>query len=539
VIKESARRISVASLAVMVSIAWTPPHSPDSTREIYVDGSSGSDANPGSESKPLKTISAWARIAIANYKRNISSKVIIQAGTYREFISLDYPPQPTSTKITFEAVKPGTVTISGADVWTGWQADPSDERRYLHDWPFRWGVTPIPARWPASLAEIVRRREMVFVNGKPLTPVLSAGDMKDGSFYVDDERAVLMIRPDAGIDPAKAVIEVCVRPRWFESHGVSGLTIRGLIFDKANPVLSEAAFAVFHCSDVLVEDSQFLWSNWAGMLLNNVRSSTVRRVVASHNGAAGLRGHGLNGVLYEDDEATYNNWRGAMGNFYQFDEAGGRFGRVHDSTFRRIRSFNNHTLGFWFDTDTRNVTVEDSYFAHNQKFGIFLEANQGPITIENSRICENGSEGVFLNNSQRTTLKGNLIYGNNIAQIFVDWRSRSRDFTDWESGAPFSVDGRELTLLHNTVVAADPGQLLLETSITAKDTGDIFYSMLKSDENTWYSLANKKVFQYDPGGTGHLDREVDFDKWQSRTGQDKNSRFEPPATDPATLCEAP
>jgi parallel beta-helix repeat protein len=530
--------MSVASLVVMVSIAWTPPPNPDSGRQIYVDGSLGSDANPGSESRPLKTISAAGRIAISNYKLNVSSKVNIQAGTYREFISLDYPPQPTSTKITFEAVKPGTVTISGADLWTGWQTDPSDERRYLHPWPYRWGLTPIPARWPASLAEIVRRREMIFVNGKPLTPVLSAGDMKDASFYVDDERGVLLIQPDAGIYPAKAAIEVCVRPRWFESHGVSGLTVRGLVFDKANPYLSEAAFAVFHGSDILVEDSQFLWSNWAGMLLNNVRNSTVRRVLASHNGASGLRGHGLNGVLYEDDEATYNNWRGALGNFYQFDEAGGRFGRVHDSTFRRIRSFNNQTLGFWFDTDTRNVTVEDSYFAHNQKFGIFLEANQGPITVENSRICENGSEGVFLNNSQRTTLKGNLIYGNNIAQIFVDWRSRSRDFTDWESGVPFSADGRDLTLLHNTVVAADPVQLLLETSITARDTGDIFYSMLNSDENTWYSPWNKKVFQYDPGGTGHVNREVDFDKWRSSTGQDKNSKFEPPATDPATLCEA-
>jgi hypothetical protein len=224
VIKEGARRISLASLVVMVSIACTPARNPDSTREIYVDGSAGSDANPGSESRPLKTISAAGRVAISNYKANISVKVLIKAGTYRESISLVYPPQPTSTKITFEAVKPGTVIISGADVWTGWRADPTDERRYLHDWPFRWGVTPIPARWPPSLAQIVRRREMVFANGKPLTPVLSAGDMKDGSFYVDDERGILMIHPDAGIDPAKAVIEVCVRPRWFESHGVSGLT---------------------------------------------------------------------------------------------------------------------------------------------------------------------------------------------------------------------------------------------------------------------------------------------------------------------------
>ena len=98
----------------MLSIAWTPARNSDSTRETYVDGSSGSDANPGSASRPLKTISAAGRIAIQNYKANISSKVLIQTGTYREFISLDYPPQPTSTKITFEAVKPGTVTISGA-----------------------------------------------------------------------------------------------------------------------------------------------------------------------------------------------------------------------------------------------------------------------------------------------------------------------------------------------------------------------------------------------------------------------------------------
>ena len=57
------------------------------TANVYVNGTTGSDTNPGTESKPLKTIGAAVSMAITNNHNSIGTKVTVDAGTYRESIT--------------------------------------------------------------------------------------------------------------------------------------------------------------------------------------------------------------------------------------------------------------------------------------------------------------------------------------------------------------------------------------------------------------------------------------------------------------------
>src|ERR1700752_1581899 len=57
------------------------------TATLYVDTAKGSDSNPGTQAKPLKTIGAAASAAETNNYSSIGTKVIINPGTYRESVT--------------------------------------------------------------------------------------------------------------------------------------------------------------------------------------------------------------------------------------------------------------------------------------------------------------------------------------------------------------------------------------------------------------------------------------------------------------------
>src|SRR5205823_9258399 len=136
------------------------------------------DNNLGTAAAPVKTLTKATQLALANNKLNIATRVIIQPGVYRESLQLFSTSSDTAAPISFEAAKKGTVIIDGADVWTGWQAEPSLTNTYSHAWTTDWGVEPTPSGWPTT-PQIVRRREMLFVNGKLLKQVLSIDELID------------------------------------------------------------------------------------------------------------------------------------------------------------------------------------------------------------------------------------------------------------------------------------------------------------------------------------------------------------------------
>jgi len=81
--------------------------------------------------------------------------------------------------MTFEALYPGTVTISGSDVLASGVPDPGNPDVYEYGWNHDFGSCPVPQGWPSTFAPVVLRTKMVFVNHIPLTPVMSFAEMRN------------------------------------------------------------------------------------------------------------------------------------------------------------------------------------------------------------------------------------------------------------------------------------------------------------------------------------------------------------------------
>lgn len=502
------------------------------TVEIFVNGSSGSDSNSGAYGHPVKTITRALQIVAANHWNKIPTTVTINPGTYREALQVAGTSATDGVPVTLQATQPGSVIISGSDVWTGWQADTSNAELYVHSWPYRFGFCALPAGWPA-VAEIFHRREMIFINGKLLNQVLALKDMRAGTFFVDENAARAYIFPFANVDATKAAVEVATRPLLFQSYQVPHLTLKGLTFEHANTCIStpqRSAVAIVGAVDDLIEDTTIAWNNWTGLTLYNLTDSTVRRTSVNNNGELGIDGYKNKDITMEDVETSFNNWRGAWAHFMAWETGGAKFLLTHGGVFKSYKATGNWGRGLWFDTDNLNIDIEQAFLSKNQVNGILLEANMGPFTIADSRICQNNQGGVVTNHSELVTLTGNSIFENQSSQVIVFGSSGQRSGTNWESGKQFVAIARNWKFLKNSIAGGNASQLLF----SIHQSPAAFLGSLASNDNTWVNPGTTKVFQFEKNS---VPVNADLAEWRSATNQDGFSTFSSSAHVPDACVE--
>jgi hypothetical protein len=492
-------------------------------RVLYVDRAHprASDGNPGSPALPFETIGRAAAVAVANNARNLGTRVLIGPGTYREGISLPESGRETDAPIVFEAL--GEVVVSGSDLFTGWQRA-GKSGVFTRPWPYRWGLATVPHGWEphVTLQDIVRRREAVFVNGRPLGQVLSLAELDAGGFHVDEQARTIHIQPPTSTEIDKAVVEIAVRPALLAVFGKRNFVLRGVIFQHANTALDGQAVRFDDSSDILVEDCRFRWNNWGGLGFGHARNVTARRNAVHHNGGAGIVTWKTRQVLFEDNDTSHNNWRGKAGGFTDWAVAGMKNLHTHGGLFLRHQARDNQTHGIWFDTDCERVLVDESVFCANLGHGVYLEANQGPVTLRHSRVCRNRHSGILIANSARVNLERNVIHGNAAGQIMVSGLyDAPRPEKDWETGAVRAHLAEHAAWAGNVVVGTQAGQLLVSTTLSPPLWGH-FVDSLTSGRNIWFNPRDPDVFQLAGG------RRTDFNGWQVATHQDGGSLFADP-----------
>ncbi len=516
--------VYVGVLLLLLTAALVHPEVPEGgVRSIlHVNGRHpmASDDNRGTVDLPLKTINKATKVAEANHTKNVGTKIVIYPGTYRETVKLDLRGDQMDAPIIFEAKEKGTVIISGADIWTDWEKQGSTNI-YTHPWPYKWGMSTNPwERENITLEPIVRRREMVFVDGKSLNQVLSFNALKDGNFYIAEEKGLIYLSSPANVKIHNMIIEVSTRDRLFEAHDTKNVILRELIFQYANSQIQESAVSFFDSSHIKIEDCHFIWNNWIGLGLWNSTNVLARSNIANYNGGLGITAWKMENLLFEENETSYNNWRGAQGRFYGWAVAGIKNLRIHHGIYRKHKAVDNHARGFWLDYDNENIHIEEALVCRNLLDGVFVEASQGPVTIKKSTICHNEKgAGVLSTNSRLVTLEGNAVYGNGGPQIKVDGGIERR-VPNWQTGEQMVLRMEGWTLRGNTLVGHRPGQLLVDTP-----NWQHFLMSLTGEGNLWYNPYNTRVFKV---GNGALD----FSGWQAVTGKDVGSRFaDPRSTD--------
>jgi hypothetical protein len=483
---------------------------------FFVDNqsTSASDQNPGTEALPFQTISRGAEVAQLNNEQSIGTKIYIKPGVYREQVMLSVSEMETDAPIIFEGTVPRSVIVSGSDVWGSWQ--PIGDHLYQHAWPYHWGLAPYPRGWAGNvtLDPIVRRREMIIINGRSLSQVLNYSDLTDFSFYADEGSGILYIKlgRDMTLDDSTE-IEVAIRPSVFTANGKRNLVLRNLEFRHGNAAVQDAAVQISDSSNILIESCVFTWNNWIGLGISRIANLTLNKNISVWNGATGFDGYNLKNIVLDSNDTSFNNWRGARGNFYGWSVAGAKLGGVHTGSIVHHRSMGNRARGLWLDYDNSNVVVDDATLLWNFNDGIFIEASAGPILVQNGTFTGNqNAAGIAGANSSDVTLLGNTLVGNTGEQILITG-DYDRTVTDWETGAQQNVQVARWTIRSNTIVSQNDGQAVLQTPLWPP-----FLTSLSADYNIWVKPGGQRAFHIDTNW-------FTFQQWQSLVHTDGTSQF--------------
>lgn len=504
------------------------------TAIIYVDGTNGSDSNIGSSTQPFKTVSKAADVAASNNRAGIGTKVLINPGTYRESIVLDYWTSDTSQPMTFQAVTPGSVIMSGATLYPGWVQYSPNPSIYSNTWNYQWGLCPQNTSCPYQ-QDIVLRQEMIIVNGKPLTQVLTMAAMAPGTFMVDTQHSVAYVWPAAGTDMNAATVEVATSPQIWYVQGKHNVVLRGLVFQYANSCHGDPAVEVAGGSDnILIDNVVFQWNNGQGLAVNGT-NFTVQNSISNHNGDSGFQEANPKNGWYESDTAAYNNWRGAQGSYYGCNTAGAHFWQSHTDTINNMTLAYNQTYGVHWDTDNKDITTNGFVVTDNLMAGVYLEKDQGPITINTAHICDQNSPiatgGLVLRDSENASLTNSTLV-NNTYQINLIGILGGQQITDWETGQVYNLLNDHFTNTNNTIQANGSQQVFRDHYLGGTDW-TTFQTTLISNNNVWWAAGNSTPWDIPTPKNGSLNN---LTGWQGATGQDTLSRFGVPSGDPEAGC---
>lgn len=508
----SARAASLSAVTSPFNVARVPEQRIELVYHVSAGSPAASDSNAGTPGLPFRTVAAAVKAALRQKSAGVGVRVLVHPGEYREQVVLPLQSKETDAPLVIEGTDRGMAILSGSDIWEGWQRQGAFNV-YTHAWPYRWGEAPYPAGWEGNvvLAPIARRREMVFVNGAPLMQVLSSGELVDNSFFVSEAEGSVTIRVPPSIVMDQAKVEVATRSPILSAQQTTNFVLRKLTFRHGNSAVPKSAVQITDSSGVLVEDCDFEWNNWDGFDVLVSSDVIIRRSAGNNNGASGLGGYKLKRLVMDSADTSFNNWRGAQGQFFGWAVAGAKFGVIHDGLVIRHRALANQSRGLWFDYDTVNMSIEQCGLYSNKSDGVFIEANQGPVAIRDSLISGNiEGSGVLGANSSDVTISGSAIWGNGLAQIQITG-VESRSVTNWETGAQFNVRPERWTIVSTLIWAGKASELWLQTP-----NWPAFLTTLNSRVNVWSRPADPRAFRIGS-------RQVALSDWQQTTSTDWDS----------------
>lgn len=477
-------------------VLWEQPQGFSKT--YYVDNTSvaADDGGPGSQAQPFRTINRAAQVL------QPGERVVIAAGTYRECVRPARGGDSPSRMISYEAAPGARVCIKGSEILAdGWvqetvsaafgppgAANPDGGvttwRREFDGTLFPDAYNPfalpsLMGSWAwlntatVDMGPYLRRRGLVFVDGKPLEPVeqlreLAAktlppmpdfttpavpqsglparrrggpimqevGGSPDARVWVDPSGTAIHIRLASGT-PADHVIEVTTRQHAFlpARSGLGYIRLKGLTFQHAGnayPFPQYGMVSLAGGDHWILEDNTLEWANGLGLdigfdgnsagaakpgVANIVRRNTVR-----YCGVGGIGGMGTTGVLIEDNLIEWCGWADAERGW---EAAGAKFHRSRDMLFRRnVVRHMRHANAAWWDSDNANCRITGNIFADvlTVSAAVHMEMNREANQIDTNiiwdvRNAEPGTpgqrgcagSGLFINATDRLIVAQNLI----------------------------------------------------------------------------------------------------------------------------------
>lgn len=257
----------------------------------------------------------------------------------------------------------------------------------------------------AASAPACNLPEGLFIDDRPLVPVLAKADVAPGRFYFDHAAAKIYFADN----PIGRKVEATAASFAFES-AAPGVLIRNITIEKYASVAQKGAIQAQDAKGWTVENCELRLNSAAGMAAGS--GTRVRDCDIHHNGQIGITGVGHD-IVIEHNTIDDNNIR----NFQITWEAGGVKLAVSERVVMRgnlVR--NNRGPGLWCDIECRDVLYEDNIVERNSDAGIFHEISYAAV-IRNNTLRYNGrgeriwfwSNNILVAASQDVEVYGNTL----------------------------------------------------------------------------------------------------------------------------------
>jgi alpha-N-arabinofuranosidase len=446
--------ILLASVCLSLSAAAT-------AAEFHV-ATAGSDANDGTPTNPLKSISAAALKAMPG------DTITVHAGIYREHVNPPRGGTSETMRITYQAASGETVTITGSEPAKGWVKAAGDTWKLTLPNSFFGIFNPFAERvhgdWFSPQGR-VHHRGCVYLGKDWLTEAANLDAvMKPAAqtplwfAQVDGVGGDVPTSPTAqntvihaqfpGVNPNEAAVEISVRPTVFtpEKTNMDYITVRG--FDLRNAATNWAAptagqvglVTAYWCKGWIIENNEISNSRCCGIALGKYsdqwdgkRGNTegyyltiddalkkdgwtkekigghlVRNNHIHHCGQTGIVGSlGCAFSRIEGNEIHEINMQGIWGGA---EMAGIKFHGALDTVITGNHIYRcGHAGGLWLDWMAQGTLVTNNLFHDNPVRDIFTEVNHGPFLIANNIML---SPSAYFANSQGGAYAHNLMVGN-------------------------------------------------------------------------------------------------------------------------------
>ncbi len=418
-------------------------------REYHVSVT-GSDANNGSISKPLKTISAAANLAMPG------DTITVHAGIYREQVVPPRGGNAGNERILYRAAPGEKVDIRGSEEVKGWRKMANDTwmlslpntffgkfnpyREYIHgDW-----------FWPNPKNRKYLRGE-VYLNGhwlqegrnmdEVMQPAVGPQALWCAMVDADSTRIWAQFKDQ---DPNRETTEINVRENVFypDKPFIHYLTVRGFTMQHAAtnwapPTAEQQGLIGTHWSrGWIIENNTIQYSKCVGIALGKYGDAFDNKDTESAEGYVGTIKRGLafgwnkgtvGSHIVRNNKISYCEQTGIVGSmgcafsvveqnvihdihmrrmFNGAEMAGIKFHGAVDVLIQNNRIYRTN-MGIWLDWMAQGAQVKNNLM-HDNDLDIFLEVNHGPTLVSNNILLSKTS---LLMNSSGAAFVHNLFAG--------------------------------------------------------------------------------------------------------------------------------
>ena len=572
-------------------VRWEQPLTFSKT--YYVDNNSpGADDNgPGDDARPFRTINRAAQLL------QPGERVVIAAGTYRECVRPARGGTSPSRMISYEAAPGAKVYIKGSEVLKdGWQQEKVSESfngapgsgitTWRHEltnalFPDAYNPFALPSimgSWGwldtkiVDMGPFLRRRGLVFVDGKPLEPMeqlrelamaklpavpdftvppvpqfgmparrrggpimQEVGGSPDARFWVESAGNAIHVRLASGT-PSDHMIEVTTRQHALipAQSGVGFIRVKGITFQhvgNAYPFPQYGMISLVGGDHWIFEGNVVEWANGVGLDIGSDGNSAgaphigasqiVRRNAFRYCGIEGIGGMGTSDTLVEDNLIEWCGWADAERGW---EAAGAKFHRARNMLFRRnvIRHM-RHANAAWWDVGNTNCRITSNVFADVLTVGaaVHMEMNPARNSIDNNivwdvRNAEPGTpgqrgcagSGIFDNATDNLIIAQNLIGRCDNSGIFAIVRP------DRENSG--TATGNDVA---NNIFARCNKSAIVFLNPNNKADGNVYVNMPKDFQGLFEGSPTP---YYDPDAWRHI-KYLDLAAWRDADGWDRDS----------------